>query len=114
MYEKMGVPVEPQEFDAKLFELQRLLAEAYEHYFKYSDGHCKSSEGAISIHYPSFFWHEDVRPKPSIEVYSYVFGPSRAHHFDSIDEALEVVRAWHADEMATRYDAFGDVIEGAV
>ncbi len=35
----------------------------------------------------------------NVEVYSYVLGPSRMHHFDTLDNALAAMRKWHADEM---------------
>lgn len=100
------------EFDTdKLAEIMRLLAEAYEHYFAGSDGHCKSSEGAISINIPPFFWREDEGyGGVTVSIYSYVLGPSRQHDFRSVDAALETVRGWHAEEMATEYDEHGDVV----
>lgn len=91
----------------KIHEIQRLLAEAYKHYFKFSDGHCKSGEGAVSIHLPAFFWDEDADREPSVEVYSYVLGPSRSHHFKTASEALEAVREWHRDEMNNDWDHDG-------
>ena len=92
--------------DADLAEIRRLLAEAYEHYFTNSDGHCKSSEGAISIHYPPFFWRDDETSEPpGIEIYSYVLGPHRSHHFRTSAEALAAVREWHASEMAHDYES---------
>lgn len=93
-------------FNAKLAQIQHLLAEAYRHYFELSDGYAKSGEGAISIHRPSFFWDEDVENTPSVEIYSYVFGSGRHHSFTDIDEALAQVRTWHAEEMA--YDHGSD------
>jgi len=36
-----------------------------------------------------------------VSVYSYVLGPYRNHDFDSIAEALETVREWHADTMGS-------------
>lgn len=99
--------------EEKLNEIRRLLTEAYEHYFEHSDGHCKSSEGAISIHYPPFFWREDEPDQePSIEVYSYVLGPHRSHYFKNVDEALAEVRKWHAAEMAFEYDPEGMFADG--
>lgn len=87
-------------FEAKLNYIRKLLAEAYEHYFSY-EGHCKSSEGAISINYPPFFWREDgAAEEPSISIYSYCLGPHRDHYFRTIDEAVEEVRKWHRDEMS--------------
>lgn len=92
-------------FDAKLAHIRHLLAEAYEHYFAHSDGHCKSSEGAIDIGCPPFFWREDEPPqRPAVSIYSYVFGPDRMHYFKDIDEALSAVVVWHAQEMATDED----------
>lgn len=94
--------------DSDLAEIRRLLTEAYEHYFANSDGHCKSSEGAIAVHYPPFFWREDEPDQePSVEVYSYVLGPSRSHYFKNSAEALTEVRKWHASEMACDYSDDG-------
>jgi hypothetical protein len=99
---------EPTTVDETLAEIRRLLAEAYKHYFEKSDGHCKSSEGAIAIHYPPFFWdpeyHRGKSPEPGVEIYSYVLGPHRSHYFDTATEALVAVREWHANEMACTYD----------
>lgn len=99
-------------FMRKLDLLKRLLAEAYEHYFEYSDGYCKSSEGAISVQFTApFYWREDEPAKePAVEVFSYVFGPSRSHWFDSIDEAIVTVRQWRDDELATERDENGDPV----
>ena len=93
------------EFQAKLTEIQRLIAEAYEHYFANSDGHCKSAEGAVSIHLPAFFWGEETTARPGVSVYSYVLGPSRNHDFADVDQALAAVREWHKWEMATDHEA---------
>lgn len=86
-------------FDTDLAEIRRLLTEAYEHAFQF-DGSCKSSEGAITVHYPPFFWSHGANEEPCVEVYSYVLGPNRSHWFDSSTKALEAVRGWHAEEMA--------------
>jgi len=40
-----------------------------------------------------------------VEIYSYVLGPNRSHDFDSVDDALDTVRKWHADEMAYEFDS---------
>lgn len=86
----------------KLAELHRLLDEAYRHYFAYSDGHCKSSEGHITVHYGNFWDRVDSGPfVTGVEVYSYALGPSRSHWFDTLDAALAAVREWHAAEMAS-------------
>lgn len=93
---------------AELREIQDLLAEAYRHYMQHGDGGWKSSEGAISLHFPEFFWEEgwygeeDTLPKrPGISIYSYILGPNRNHTFDTTTEALTEVRNWHAREMSS-------------
>lgn len=83
----------------KLAEIQNLLDEGLAHYFTY-DGHCKSSEGHVSVSFDNSFRRMDGTNKLTVEVYSYVLGPHRSHDFDSVDEALEAVREWHAREMA--------------
>jgi hypothetical protein len=89
----------PDGFEAKIEEIQRLLDEAYAHYFEFSDGHCKSSEGWIQIDLPTYFMRRDGDEQVAVSVYSYALGPSRLHRFESVDEALENVKQWHADEM---------------
>lgn len=92
------------DFD-KLLEIRRLLKEAYDHYFDHSDGHCKSGEGHISLEFGNYW--EDKKCEmniTSINIYSYVFGSSRSHYYDTIDEALEVVRKWNKEEMSTNYE----------
>lgn len=84
---------------ADLNEIARLLDEAYTHYFATSDGYCKSSEGYVSVSFGNFFDRRQGIRKRHVEVYSYVLGPSRMHDFDSIEEALETVREWHAECM---------------
>jgi len=88
----------------KLKEIRRLLKEAYDHYFKHGDGHCKSAEGQISIHFGNYWTDGDDLVIRSVEIYSYVFGPSRSHFFDTIDEALETVKKWHHNEMNFDYE----------
>lgn len=68
------------------------------------DGHCKSNEGYIGLLYRLDNWFEcdsDVEKYKSaeptfsmIEVYSYLFGPSRLHQFDTIEEAHKEVMSW--------------------
>lgn len=95
-------------------EIQRLLAEAYRHYFENSDGYCKSSEGAVSISIPPFFWDDEeldrngYKRRPGVTVYSYVLGPSRQHYFDDSTEALEAVRVWHQEEMECDHGSIWD------
>lgn len=91
-----------------LEDIQYLLDEAYDHYFENSDGHCKMDEGYIELRYPSYFDRQkggELRVK--IGVYSYVLGPSRMHWFDTIPEALDAVKDWHAAEMEQTYSWAG-------
>lgn len=80
-------------------EIHRLLGEAYDHYFANSDGYCKPSEGAVSLHWPTYFAMRDGDIEPTCSVYSYVLGPSRNHYFDTVADALVSVREWHREEM---------------
>lgn len=91
----------------KLQEISRLLREAYDHYFEY-EGHCKSSEGRIEISYGNLWEREnpyDLSIK-SVYIYSYVFcRDGRSKSWDTVDEALEEVRGWHAEEMAYDFNS---------
>ncbi|WP_284982351.1 hypothetical protein [Arthrobacter sp. efr-133-TYG-118] len=98
----------------KLQELQGLLDEAYKHYFELSAGYCKFSEGHVALEFGNF-WNrrggaDGALKILGVTVYSYVFGPGRTHHFESLDEALNAVRTWHAEEMSTEYDEDGDPV----
>lgn len=96
----------PEEF-SKVQEISRLLKEAYDHYFEY-EGHCKSAEGHIVVDYGNLWDRKDPSKLKvqGIEIYSYVFCvEARAQYFDSIDEALETVQGWHAEEMAYDYNS---------
>jgi hypothetical protein len=89
----------------KLIEIRRLLKEAYDHYFDYSDGHCKSGEGHISVDFGNYWDDPKCEMKiSSIAIYSYVFGSGRLHHFDTLDEALKTVKTWHEEEMNHDYE----------
>ena len=99
---------------AALDELVLLLDEAYRHYFKRPDSACKSSEGYIEVRLGTVFNRlessaRNAETTPAVGVYSYALGPHRMHDFDSIDQALEAVRKWHANEMNTEYDDDGEV-----
>lgn len=85
-------------------ELHRLLQEAYDHYFANSDGYCKSAEGVVYVEWPTYFAMRDGDTEPKVGVYSYVMGPDRMHYFNSIADALEAVREWHAKEMVRTYE----------
>lgn len=97
----------PEEL-SDLEEINRLLHEANEHSLK-RDGHCKSAEGAISLHFGNHWDRLDEadRRSPAVSIYSYLLGPHRNHDFDSIQEALEAVRVWHRDEMVREGDDWG-------
>ena len=58
------------------------------------DQHAKSSEGRVTIEFPSYWDRSNGETEPKVVVYSYVFGPRRTHDFDSVDEAVNAVRAW--------------------
>lgn len=92
------------DFD-KLIKIRKLLKEAYDHYFDLSDGHCKSSEGNISIEFGDYWSDKECEGKiTGVSIYSYVLGSSRLHYFDNLDKALETVVRWHKEEMAMTYD----------
>lgn len=81
----------------QLQEIQQLLKQGYDDYFARSDGYCKRGEGAIQVYYPNYFEIcEGMDPLTAvgIEVYSYALGPSRAHFFESFEEALGAVKEW--------------------
>lgn len=84
----------------KLHEIHRLLEEANSHSLE-QDGYCKSSEGHIEVGLGNHWDRLDPadRKPPTVSIYSYLLGPHRQHHFDSIDQALEVVQQWHRREM---------------
>lgn len=89
----------------KLLQIRKLLKEAYDHYFKYSDGHCKSAEASISIEFGNYWTDEKCElPITGVSIYSYVLGPSRDHYFSTIDKALQTVIQWHKEEMSHDYE----------
>lgn len=94
--------ITPEEYE-KLQEISALLNEAYEHYFSY-EGHCKSYEGTIQIDFGNYWGRTDDPTNltiQSVHISSYVFCTQGRHeYFDSVDEALQEVRKWHANEMA--------------
>lgn len=93
-----------QDFN-KLVEIRKILNAAYDHYFKYSDGHCKKDDGNISIEFGNY-WEDNSREMKiiSINIYSYVFGNCRTHCYYSLDEALEVVKRWYKEELEHDYE----------
>lgn len=90
----------------KLITIRKLLKEAYDHVFE-NDPDCsyKSQEGHIDVEFGNYWQDEQCELKiTSINIYSYVFGNSRSHCYDTIDEALEIVKIWHKEEMTTDYE----------
>lgn len=83
----------------KLEKIQDLLDEGLAHYLTY-DSHCKSSEGYVSVSFGNSWERRDGKSPIRVNIYSYVLAPNRSNDFDSIDEALEAVIEWHAEEMA--------------
>ena len=97
---------------AGLEEIRRLLDLAYEHYFATSDGYCKPSEGHIGIGFTNYFdSRAGTKGIQDVTLYSYVFGTGRSHEFGSVEAALEAVRDWYSDELATVRDEVGDTID---
>lgn len=84
------------EFQSKFATLQQLLAKAYEHNLA-RDGHCKSFEGAISLHFPEYYWSFNSDKRIGVEIFTYCFGSTC--RFDNVDDALDQVREWHRGEM---------------
>jgi hypothetical protein len=78
----------------------RLLDEAFEHYQQCPNAAWKSSENHISISLGNYWQRNLDHAAPTVSVYSYALGPGRTHDFDTIEEALDAVRRWHAEEMA--------------
>jgi hypothetical protein len=101
-----------QEDVMKVQEIAELHDEAFWHLHQY-DGHAKSSDGYIGFDV-SFgtVWDRKngpVTPRVGVIIYSYVvssetplypnFG-DRNHYFESLDEALLVMKEWHKIAMA--------------
>ncbi len=96
----------------KIAEIARLHDEAFWHLHQF-DGHAKSGDGTVQI-YISFgnVWERSegpVVPSVSVGIYSYVVAsntPSypnfgeRNHYFETVDEALQVMKEWHAKAMS--------------
>lgn len=90
-----------------LAEIQRLMDEAYAHYFDSGESHCKSDEGYVGLHFNNV--HDRRAGEPfeivDVEIYSYVLGPHRTHNFRSTSDALDAVREWHRREMEHNYES---------
>jgi hypothetical protein len=99
-----------KDFD-KLLKIRTLLKEAYDYYFQHSDGHCKSSEGHISLDFGNYWEDKNCELKiTGVQIYSYVLGPDRLHYFKSLDNALESVVQWHKEQMNTDYNEYGEPV----
>jgi hypothetical protein len=99
-----------KDFD-KLLKIRTLLKEAYDYYFQHSDGHCKSSEGHISLDFGNYWEDKECELKiTGVQIYSYVLGPDRLHYFKSLDNALESVVQWHKEQMNTDYNEYGEPV----
>lgn len=99
------------EKDEKFFkEIRVMLNEMHIKWRKEGDGHCKSCEGQIELylHFPNWFESDDyINDMPdfvSCTVYSYLFGPSRLHEFESLEEAYHEVKQWYKDEMGIDFN----------
>jgi hypothetical protein len=62
------------------------------------DGHCKSYEGAVAIHWPNYF--EQDQPQYGVHLSCYLIGPTRGYDWTAptieaaLDKALHDVRIW--------------------
>lgn len=94
-----------EEDKQKLLEMRKHLGELHQKWRDdpECDGHCKSNEGYVGLLYRLKNWHEcsskeeyvNAKPELSmVEVYSYLFGPSRLHTFDTINDAHQAVMSW--------------------
>lgn len=96
----------------KIAEIARLHDEAFWHLHQF-DGHAKSSDGSVSIELTfGNVWERKsgpVTPQVGVSIYSYVVAsdtPSyqhfgeRNHYFESVDEALSVMKEWHAQALS--------------
>lgn len=89
-----------QELD-ELTQAQKLLDEAYTHYFEVSDGYSKITEGHIAVHLGNFFDRRAGNRNLCIEVYAAVIGyEKRSYFFESTSDMLEVIKEWHKEELA--------------
>ncbi len=96
----------------KIAEITHLHDEAFWHLHQF-DGHAKSSDGSVQIHLEfGNVWERQegpVEPRVSVAIYSYVVASStpsypnfgeRNHYFETVDEALQVMKEWHAKAMS--------------
>lgn len=95
----------------KVQEIAELHDEAFWHLHQY-DGHAKSSDGYIGfeVNFGTVWDRREgpVTPRVGVRIYSYVVAsetplyPSfgdRQHWFETLDEALDIMREWHRIAM---------------
>jgi hypothetical protein len=95
---------------ARLRELTLLLDLAYLHHFKGAAERAKykSAEATVRLEFGNF-WYRKKNPSaqragPEIEnvvVYTSVFSAAPVSYFDTLEEALGVVRGWYDDAKAS-------------
>ena len=90
-----------------IMDLINTLDAAYKKYFDEGDGYSKSSDGGVSVtvDYGTYNHRSCGRPITyKVEVWSYVFGPSRQHTFvgsteeEALSAAIDEVKSWIVDE----------------
>lgn len=95
----------------KLKEIRTHLADLHEQWGNDTeDGHHKPGEGFVALRYEMDNWFESkdredyINQEPklvALEVYSYLFGPSRLHTFNSIEQAHKEVLKWKYERNST-------------
>lgn len=86
---------------ANIAEIIRLHDEAYDHCVTIHGIGSKGDDGRVQLDFgPVHDRRADGGVSDlSVNVYSYVLGPSRWHYFNSSAEALKAMREWHDLEM---------------
>lgn len=93
--------------------LQKLLFEAYSHYFQYEKA-AIADEGTVTVSWPTFRSILNGDVEPSVTIVSSVFGDGNVHVFETLDDAVMSVERWHFAEMANEPETdswFKDVEE---
>jgi len=86
----------------KLRELTLLLDLAYIHYFDGGVTQYKSAEASIRLEFGNIWYRKNHQPEPPgppeiehVVIYSSIFSAAPVTYFDTLDEAIEVVRGWY-------------------
>jgi hypothetical protein len=87
----------------RLMRLQRLLGEAYSHYFRY-EKKAIADEGSVSVSWGDVRGVLKGDVEPSVLIVSSAFGDGDSHGFATLDLALSEVERWHAKELANEPD----------